>query len=169
MSDDEMAFDTLIRTRGEFCPAPLCSASRHWRFPEVEFQRRERDRQRARLRGHKWTVKTRRQQDRQREQEAVQYHRVVQLAALDLNVQRPDTFCQWNKRHPDLKERDWLAMFWRWQSRFPTLSGLDWLRDGNASPFTLALDLATIVRGTPGRIRAQERLYVPNKQAYAGR
>jgi hypothetical protein len=169
LSDYEMAFDTLIRTRGECCPLPLCSSSRYWLFPEVEFQRRERDRQRARLSGHKWTVKTRRQQERREEQEAIQYHRIVQLAALDLNFQSPDTFSQWNKRHPDLKQRDWLAMFWRWQPRFPSLAELEWLSYGNALPFTLVLNLAAIVRDTPEVVRMQERLYVPNKLGYAGR
>ncbi|WP_272906425.1 MULTISPECIES: plasmid SOS inhibition protein A [Edwardsiella] len=168
LGDYEMAFDTLIRTRGEYCPTPLCSSTRHWLFPEVEFQRRERDRQRARLSAHKSGIKSRRQWERQREQEAIQYHRVVQLAALDLNFQSPDTFIQWNKRHPDLKEVDWLSMFWRWQPRFPSLAELEWLRYGSESLFTLVLNLAAIVRDTPEVVRAQERLYVPNKLGHSG-
>ncbi|HAS1114630.1 TPA: plasmid SOS inhibition protein A [Enterobacter cloacae] len=57
LSDYEMAFDTLIRTRGQYCPTPLCSSIRHWLFPEVEFQQMERARQRASLSGHKYSVK----------------------------------------------------------------------------------------------------------------
>ncbi|WP_152963921.1 MULTISPECIES: plasmid SOS inhibition protein A [Photorhabdus] len=87
----------------------------------------------------------------------------MQLATLDLNFQSPDTFSQWNKRHPDLKETDWLTMFWQWQSRFPSLAELDWLRYGGKSLFTIVLNLAAIVRDTPEVIRARERLYVPNK------
>ncbi|WP_370546748.1 plasmid SOS inhibition protein A (plasmid) [Edwardsiella tarda] len=117
---------------------------------------------------HKSGIKSRRQWERQREQEAIQYHRVVQLAALDLNFQSPDTFIQWNKRHPDLKEVDWLSMFWRWQPRFPSLAELEWLRYGSESLFTLVLNLAAIVQDTPEVVRAQERLYVPNKLGRSG-
>lgn len=169
LSDYEMAFDTLIRTRGQYCPTPLCSSIRHWLFPEVEFQQMERARQRASLSGHKYSVKTRRQWERQREQAAIQYHRVVQLAVIDLNFQSPDTFCQWNKRHQELEEAEWLGMFWHWQARFPSLRELDWLRYSHDSIAAIVLNLAAIVRETPEVIRAQERLYVPNKLEYAGR
>ncbi|MCJ8646228.1 plasmid SOS inhibition protein A [Escherichia coli] len=56
----------------------------------MEFQQTGHARQRASLSGHKYSVKTRRQWERQREQAAIHYHRVVQLAAIDLNFQSPD-------------------------------------------------------------------------------
>ncbi|EKQ5163196.1 plasmid SOS inhibition protein A [Salmonella enterica] len=163
LSDYEMAFDTLIRTRGECCPTPLSGSTRHWLFPEVEFQQQERERQRARLAGHKYTVKSRRQWEKQREQEAVQYFRVVQQAALDLNFQSPDTFCQWNMRHPELKEAEWLAMFWRWQARFPSLQALEWLHYSNEPAYVVVINLQALVSETPAVVCARERLYVPNK------
>jgi hypothetical protein len=46
-------------------------------------------------------------------------------------------------RHPELKEAEWLAMFWRWQARFPSPQAL--------------------VSETPAVVCTRERLYVPNK------
>jgi hypothetical protein len=89
-----MVFDTLSRTRGEYCLTPLCSPVRHGVLPEAECRQQIHVQQRARLMGYTYTVKTRRQWEKQREQEAVQYFRVVQQAALELNFQSPDTFCQ---------------------------------------------------------------------------
>ena len=49
------------------------------------------------------------------------------------------------------------------------LRELDWLRYSHDSIAAIVLSLAAIVRETPEVIRAQEKLYVPNKLEYAGR
>jgi hypothetical protein len=163
LAEYEMAFDTLIRTRGEFCPTPLSSDLTHTLFPEVEFYRRERLRRRGEIAGRKSVAKFLRQQGRKKVQEEIQYYRVLQLAAIDLNFQSPDTFARWNRRHSELNEYDWLQLFWRWQTRFPSLQSLDWFRYSDEPRHSLVWELCHIVQETPEPVRARERLYIPNK------
>jgi hypothetical protein len=163
LSDYDMAFNTLIRTRGEYCPSPLSTSDGDWLFPETAFRRRERNKHRVRLAAHKYHSTWSRQDARRHAQKALQYQHYVGRARIELNFQSPDTFVQWHDRHPELKEQDWLAMFWHWQRRFPSLRSLAWFQYSRDQPQVIAVSLQVLVQDTPAVIRAQERLYVPNK------
>ena len=156
-----MAIDTLIASRGIRCWLPLPAGAGLTLFPEVRFQRTERERRQDELRDEKYT--------RQRRKESCLRERAYQALAgqaeIELAFHTPETVSSWSGRWSgtDLHQYDLEEMFWRWSERFPSLAALDQHEYHGEPLWSVVYEAGQLTADAPVSVRQLERWMVPNK------
>lgn len=155
----EEAFDTLIRTRGRHCYAPLDTGLVRIMFPEQAFslsdRRGKRDKREADL-------YTRQETRRSREKEEAYQNRVGQ-AEIDLAFQTPETLLAWyaSWSQHEVRDYDIQRMLWAWSERCPSLSHL--VRDWYEHAYEIVADVQDMAASASPAVKELERWMVPNK------
>ncbi|WP_039032669.1 plasmid SOS inhibition protein A [Leclercia adecarboxylata] len=155
----EEAFDTLIRSRGRHCYAPLDSRLVHIMFPERAFslsdRRVKRDRREADL-------YTRQENRRVREKEEA-YQNLVAQAEIDLAFQTPETLRAWYESwsQQEVRDYDMQRMLWTWTERCPSLSHL--VRSWYERAYEIVADVRDVAENASLAAKELERWMVPNK------
>lgn len=155
----EEAFDTLIRSRGHHCYAPLDTRLVHIMFPERAFslsdRRVKRDRREADL-------YTRQENRRVREKEEA-YQNLVAQAEIDLAFQTPETLRAWYESwsQQEVRDYDMQRMLWTWTERCPSLSHL--VRSWYERAYEIVADVRDVAENASSVAKELERWMVPNK------
>jgi len=155
----EEAFDTLIRSRGRHCYAPLDTRLVQIMFPEKAFslsdRRVKRDRREADL-------YTRQETRRAREKEDA-YQNLVGQAEIDLAFQTPETLRAWYESwsQQEVRDYDMQRMLWTWTERCPSLSHL--VRSWYERAYEIVADVRDVAENASPAAKELERWMVPNK------
>lgn len=113
------ALDSLLASRGEFCPFPLSNDDGHLYFPEVRYRLRERH-------YRKWDVKAARKANheaRERQQKRRRYQVQVAQAEIELAFITPSELIAWYKQQErqGIYDDDLVGMVQAWSQRFTYL------------------------------------------------
>ncbi|HGU9533068.1 TPA: plasmid SOS inhibition protein A [Escherichia coli] len=158
------AIDALIESRGTCCWLPLPAGAGLALFPEVRFQRTERERRQDELRDEKYT--------RQRRKESCQRERAYQALAgqaeIELAFHTPETVSSWSARWSgtELRQYDLEEMFWRWSERFPSLSALDRDEFAREPLWSMVFEAGLLTEEASVPVRQLEHWMVPNKLTF---
>ncbi|MFS7282062.1 plasmid SOS inhibition protein A [Serratia proteamaculans] len=155
------AIDTLVESRGICCWLPLAENAGRTIFPEVAFQREERQRQHDEL----LMIKYSRQHRRERSQKERLYQAHVGQAEIELAFHTPETVGSWCSHwsRAEISQYDLEHMLFRWIERFPSLGKLDrWAFQ--REPFWIVLaEINALAKEAPMSQQTMERWMVPNK------
>lgn len=159
------AVDALIESRGVNCYLPLPIEAGQEMFPEVVFQRTERQRRQDELDSAKYT----RQRSREEGLRERDYQALAGQAEIDLAFHTPETVSSWASRWSSsgLQQFDLESMFFRWSERFPSLKDLDRLDYSGAPFWMVTLDAQKMAKGSPASLQLMERWMIPNKLTHA--
>lgn len=156
-----LAIDTLIRTGGLCCMAPLTPEDVQALFPMRDLTSAGHTSPASTLRERK---RTRRQQCREAAAAQRAYQAIAGQAEIELAFCSPDTVIAWvaRWRKTVLSREDMESQFFRWVTRFPILAAeLDEYLD---LPLWRILQvIQQRAKATPAPIRMLERWIVPNK------
>ncbi|CAD5741233.1 plasmid SOS inhibition protein A [Escherichia coli] len=155
------AIDALIESRGTCCWLPLPAGAGLALFPEVRFQRTERERRQDELRDEKYT-RQRRKEECQRERA---YQALAGQAEIELAFHTPKTVSSWSARWSgtELRQYDLEDMFWRWSERFPSLAPMERWMTENQPFWTVMAETDALAQESTESVRQLERWMVPNK------
>lgn len=155
------AVDMLIESRGVCCWLPLPVAAGQEMFPEVVFQRQERQRRQDELEQMKYT----RQRSRENFLKERAYRALADQAEVELAFHTPATVSCWSARWSGtaLRQYDIEEMFWRWSERFPSLAPLERWTMENQPLWVVMAESDALANESPEAVRQLERWMVPNK------
>lgn len=155
------AIDMLIESRGVCCWLPLPVNAGQEMFPEVVFQRTERQRRQDELGNMKYT----RQRSREEGQRERAYQALGGQAEIELAFHTPITVASWVSRwsSSELHEYDLESMFFRWSERFPSLKELDRYAYCGEPFWVVAGDARELAKIAPASLQRMENWMIPNK------
>jgi hypothetical protein len=161
LKDWEDALDYLIQTNGERCPSPISFDVHQRLFPEVTFQRCDRDDKRHQRRMHQ-SVRRERIQTNRRE---LEHQSRVSQAEIDLAFCTPENLTAWHERWSgnDIREWELDKMVWSWMSSFPSLCEMEPL-DWNGEPLWAVVgQVRSFAGGRDLRASSLDAWLIPNK------
>lgn len=154
------AVDALIESRGVNCYLPLPIEAGQEMFPEVVFQRTERQRRQDELDNAKYT----RQRSREEGMRVRAYKSLAGQAEIDLAFHTPETVSSWASRWSSVvREYDLEQMFWRWSERFPSLSELERWAFRDEPLWAVTHEACQLAKMATPQVKALERWMVPDK------
>lgn len=158
------AIDQLIESRGANCPLPLSSHEAGALFPEILFNRDERNRRHRDLTGEK-----RGRLELKLAALALRNHQsIAGQAEIELAFETPETVSGWSSRWSGsgLSSVELEDMFFRWSERFPSLAKLErWMFEG-VPLWQITSEASAMGREATEIVRTLERWMVPNKLTF---